>query len=62
MWNLLLEISSYLWLSANRLVGYALLNLLDDPGLTKDEAVANLQEALDFYFANPDVQQQQLFR
>jgi predicted RNase H-like HicB family nuclease len=25
-------------------------------GLTKDEAVANLQEALDCYFANPDVQ------
>lgn len=25
-------------------------------GLTKDEAIANLKEALDCYFANPDAQ------
>ena len=32
------------------------LDIVSD-GLTKDEAVANLLEALDFYFANPDAQQ-----
>lgn len=31
------------------------LDIVSD-GLTKEEAVANLQEALDFYFANPDAQ------
>ncbi|PKO87549.1 MAG: HicB family protein [Betaproteobacteria bacterium HGW-Betaproteobacteria-10] len=25
-------------------------------GLSKEEAVANLQEALDFYFSNPDTE------
>lgn len=32
------------------------LDVVSD-GLTKDEALANLQEALDCYFANPDAQQ-----
>lgn len=32
------------------------LDIVSD-GLTKEEAVANLQEALDFYFAHPDAQQ-----
>ena len=31
------------------------LDIVSD-GLSKEEAVANLQEALDFYFANPDAQ------
>lgn len=31
------------------------LDIITD-GLTKEEAVANLQEALDCYFANPDAQ------
>lgn len=31
--ELIAEISTQLWLSANRIAGYALLNLVDDPAI-----------------------------